>query len=466
MMWLVADVAVKAAMILALAGGVAVVLRRGPAAARHWTWVLAVVGVLLLPVAGLVTPDLEVAVPGWVVGPEPGTSTDARSTEGHTAPLVRVPSRASTRTAGPGPVDGGVAAPRAARVASTSAGESRDPATASPPSTRPTAGSLARPGSTDAGEGAVAGHGVVASGAGPGGGGAAAPWLYLLAGLWGLGLATLLLRLVSGHRALRTVEERATVLSDPGVRALAATLAGELGIRRPVRLLEGSPDAMPMSWGVVRPVILLPAGAEGWSRSRVATVLLHELAHVRRWDCLSQALAEIAVAIHWMNPLAWYAAHRLRVEREHACDDTVLRLGARPTAYATELVRLARDFHPARAGASAGMAMSGPSHLRARVAALLDAGRPRRLGRGGALAGAAVAGVAVMLLASVTPARAGAPTPDPEGATIRSTVRMAAAGVQPGASTSLPGRAAAGFAGGVGPTVLPQETSCGMAQDG
>ena len=84
-----------------------------------------------------------------------------------------------------------------------------------------------------------------------------------------------------------------------------------------------------MSWGTRRPAVLLPQGAERWPTSRLEAVLLHELAHVRRRDCLTQLMAEVAVALHWVNPLAWVAAHRLRVEREHACDDQALGAGAR-----------------------------------------------------------------------------------------------------------------------------------------
>lgn len=234
---------------------------------------------------------------------------------------------------------------------------------------------------------------------------------------------------------------------------MAESLADRLGIRRRVRILEGPTDAMPSSWGAARPVILLPAGAERWSRTRLATVLLHELGHVRRWDCLSQLLAEIVVALHWFNPLTWLAAHRLRVEREHACDDIVLRCGATPTTYASELVGLAREFRTLRGAAVAGIAMSGPAHLRERVVALLDARRPRKLGRRAAFAGLILAGATVLGLASVTPARAGSlaedvpGSPEPEGVAVLASVR------EPG--PDLPYLA------------LPQqEMTCGMARDG
>ena len=84
---------------------------------------------------------------------------------------------------------------------------------------------------------------------------------------------------------------------------------------------------MPIACGVIRPTVVLPAAADDWPDDRVRVVLLHELAHVRRRDCLTQAVADAACAVFWFNPLAWMAVRELRRERERACDDMVLAAG-------------------------------------------------------------------------------------------------------------------------------------------
>src|SRR5207244_6373507 len=103
-------------------------------------------------------------------------------------------------------------------------------------------------------------------------------------------------------------------------------------------VLDAGPGVMPMTWGALRPVLLLPTEAAGWPAERLRAVLLHELAHVARHDYLTLTMAELAVALYWFHPLAWWAASRMRRERERACDDRVLAAGVAPSGYAAELL--------------------------------------------------------------------------------------------------------------------------------
>ena len=153
-------------------------------------------------------------------------------------------------------------------------------------------------------------------------------------------------------------------------------LCDRLRIYREVRVALLDEHVSPIATGLLRPAVLLPRAACGWTDERRRAVLLHELAHIKRRDCGVQLLAQIACAIYWFNPLVWMAARQLRRERERACDDHVLRCGARPSSYASHLLDIATDLRPSFAPTAA-LAMARPSELEGRLLAVLAAGRAR-----------------------------------------------------------------------------------------
>lgn len=149
--------------------------------------------------------------------------------------------------------------------------------------------------------------------------------------------------------------------------------------RYEIRLARAPGNCGPVTWGVLRPVILLPFQAQFWPSERLRAVLMHEVAHIRRHDGLSQLLSMLVCAFYWLNPLVWAAARSLRAEAEMAADDTVLASGVRPSSYAGELLQLASEYR-SREPALAGMPlfMAG-SALEARVKSVLAA-TPQRSG--------------------------------------------------------------------------------------
>src|SRR5262249_18919877 len=215
------------------------------------------------------------------------------------------------------------------------------------------------------------------------------------------GFSVLILRLLAARWMLWNTERHALWIQashDPLVTALEAVCL-QLGIVRPVTLLIHPDKTIPVVWGILRSRLLLPAAARDWSGEQLRSVLLHELAHVKRRDLMAQLLTQIACALHWFNPLVWFAAWRLSVERERACDDLVLARGVRPSAYAGHLLDVVTGLAPARWSQSCGLVMARTSSLEGRLMAVLSGGRNRR-GVTRILAAAAVvlaAGVAIPL---------------------------------------------------------------------
>jgi beta-lactamase regulating signal transducer with metallopeptidase domain len=194
-----------------------------------------------------------------------------------------------------------------------------------------------------------------------------------LALLWIGGLIAGLIAIGGGLLALRRIERRAVRLEGDDWNTLLTELANGLGITREVRLLASPSAAMPSTWGMVNPVVLLPADAIQWDDDRRRVVLLHELAHVKRNDCLTQLVAQLCCAVYWFHPGAWYTARRVRAERELACDEHVLGVGVNACDYAAHLLDIARVYRAPAGSAIAAIAMARPSQLEGRLLAILDA---------------------------------------------------------------------------------------------
>jgi beta-lactamase regulating signal transducer with metallopeptidase domain len=104
---------------------------------------------------------------------------------------------------------------------------------------------------------------------------------------------------------------RASRITDTASLMLLHEACDALDFRRPVELLGCPRRAMPMTWGIFRTWILLPCESSDWTPEQRRAVLLHELAHARRRDCQTQLLVQFACALHWFNPLVWFAQRRM-----------------------------------------------------------------------------------------------------------------------------------------------------------
>ena len=218
--------------------------------------------------------------------------------------------------------------------------------------------------------------------------------------LWIAGIVAGFMQMLAALAVLWRTRRAARVSPD---QEAADRLATHLGIEHPVRVLE-TPAGMPMTFGVLRPTVLLPEEARGWSDERRRVVLLHELAHVLRGDAVTHLLARTALALHWWNPLAWTMWRGFLKERERATDDLVLGAGTTASNYAGHLLEIARSMQARPASAAAGVAMARRSQLEGRLLAILDGHTAR--GQQGRAATVAAVVVAIAIMAPLAAVRA------------------------------------------------------------
>ncbi|MGD0259069.1 MAG: M56 family metallopeptidase [Verrucomicrobiota bacterium] len=316
------DAWLKSLAVLAVATGLCLLLPRAAAATRHWLWFLAVASLPCLLLLSCLPHAWHRAL--WPV------STGINSGNQFSLTLNLVPAGGAGDSVTPVSTAGAVAA-----TVSQGAGSS-------PP--------------------------IAAR--------FSATWLVVALVIWFCGALLGLISVLLSHVRLMRLARQGFPLRTSDWALLLRQASDTLRLRRPVRLWQSLDDVMPLTWGWWRPVVLLPAQAAHWPAQRRRVVLLHELAHVKRWDCLTQTVARIVRALYWINPLVWLATRRMCLERERACDDLVLNGGCKASDYASQLVEIAQTYRHIPQVAAIAMARS--PQIKGRIAAIVDASRARR----------------------------------------------------------------------------------------
>ncbi len=343
------DASIKGMAVLLLAVLLRIALRRATASARYLIWCLALGSVVALPLVSAIYPVWNLPILPRV---EPGER--APGVTRNLAPLL--PGGAEPEPLSP-PI-GSIAVPDAVPNSGTT---TEVPSYSVKPVTAPAASAADASANVKPAERSASPH-----------------WSLFLLMAWAVGALVILTRYLIGTVRVARLVRRAEGISENNGPAAVRKVAIELGLAARIRLLLGDGMNVPMTWGCLRPLVLLPAEAERWSEERLRIVLLHERAHVQRRDCLTQMLSQIASAIYWFNPLAWLAARELRIERERACDDRVLSGGSKPSEYASHLLEIVRSLHAKRCLSFAAVPMAHLSKIERRLRAILDRNRNRR----------------------------------------------------------------------------------------
>lgn len=363
---LLADFVAKSVVILGFTAIAACCLRRNSAATVHRVWTLGFAALFVAPAAGLVLPQLGVEIVPPISSNSPSVAIVARqdAPEAQGTPAA-MPSKSLQNSA----LALADAAVDEAEWTLTE-GDRKHPATS------------------------VTGADETSNRLRP----STLPTLVIT--IWGMIAFVLLSRLAVHCASLARLLKRCTPLVGEEWSCSVVEAARRVGLVRPVRLMVHAAAMTPATTGTWRPTILLPSDAIQWTASQRRSVLLHELAHVKRCDVLAQLMAGIVCAIHWFNPLAWYGLAQMRKLRELACDDLVLDGGQPPSDYAQTLLHVARAYQPQRLAGAVGMARG--TNVERRILAILDSARNRvPLTRRGAAILATVAAALILGVGSV-----------------------------------------------------------------
>jgi beta-lactamase regulating signal transducer with metallopeptidase domain len=226
-------------------------------------------------------------------------------------------------------------------------------------------------------------------------------WPVIVLAVWLAGSAAWGLLLVSRLARLRLLLREARP-APPAVLRRARELAATLGLARCPRIAFLRAAVPPFLWALSgRPLVVLPA--QLWGRLDAAqrdSLLLHELAHLRRRDHWVRGVELIALALYWWNPVLWWARLRLHEAEEQCCDAWVSwALPKAARAYAEALVATVAFLSRSRAGLPVGGSGAGPVPLlQRRLSMILQGSTPRRLTWGGWLVVLALGALVLPLL--------------------------------------------------------------------
>ena len=191
--------------------------------------------------------------------------------------------------------------------------------------------------------------------------------------LYWTGVAVILLRTFVARARLVFVRSHATALTGRLWQTRLREAGHAVGVSTSrVQLAASRHVSVPVTWGILHPVVLLPHAALRWPADRLQAVLRHELIHVRARDAAMRLTSRIACALFWFHPGVWWLARRFEADAEEASDDRVLLSGIRVSDYAEWLAASARGAHD---HAQAAMALVRPGNLRTRLAAVTNTRR-------------------------------------------------------------------------------------------
>lgn len=169
--------------------------------------------------------------------------------------------------------------------------------------------------------------------------------------IWIVGAVLLFTRLTIGWLSTQAIIRSAHPVVDREIRDIVRFCQRELNITTEPRVLLSERPISPFVTGVLEPVIVLTPAVMNCDPRGRRLVLLHEFAHIRRADCLTQLMVQVLGVFLWWNPLYWIAREKLQILREVACDEVVVSRTTHKNAYMSLIASMA-TLRPVLAGQS------------------------------------------------------------------------------------------------------------------
>ncbi len=203
-------------------------------------------------------------------------------------------------------------------------------------------------------------------------------WAMYLFGQWAAISAILLARLAIGLVRMRDLRRSCAPINVKALHPELVDIIQRFDSPRRIELCVSDRVNCPAAFGFFRPAIVFPTWAmRDLSLEELKVILLHELAHLRRWDDWTNLFQQIVKAILFFHPAVWWIENRLALEREMACDDVVLSHTANPRAYAASLISFAEKVRHGRELPLVQAAAGRMRQISRRITQILDARRPR-----------------------------------------------------------------------------------------
>jgi beta-lactamase regulating signal transducer with metallopeptidase domain len=189
--------------------------------------------------------------------------------------------------------------------------------------------------------------------------------------IWAAGLIFLLIRICLGLYGAHRLKKQGKRISGSLWQQLLQRFLNAISIRRKISLFSHDKVNTPLTWGVIKPVVILPAEAGNWTKDQCSSALFHELSHIKRSDFLIKILSRLSCSLYWFNPLSWFVFRLMKKEQEKACDELVLKAGVKPSTYAANLLSIKKAGQIQWNPPAAVLGAVGKSQLNERLLAIL-----------------------------------------------------------------------------------------------